>query len=222
MKDNLPKFKTGNASEWTRERLDRLGRQDIVQLGANAARLGEPELAALCAEVLKGRPRGGRGNAAILPKRARTLVPRGRAFEARGVWLTDARTSWSGSRKSDGTVVLAIWAQAVESRDGGCTCLLWAPNVEGSRPWSESAAGLERLEHCKLAVSSGRAEGLLVHGESLDGHLPEERARTVHGVDPETVIVFRVEKRGREYWASWGKRTAPRKAAAAAPAATAS
>jgi hypothetical protein len=28
----------------------------------------------------------------------------------------------------------------------GCHCLLWAPNVGGSRPWSEKAGGRERLE----------------------------------------------------------------------------
>src|SRR6267143_1346904 len=50
------------------------------------------------------------------------------------------------------------------------------------------------------------AEGLLVFGERLDGHLPEERARSVHGVDPETVLRFKVEKQGDEYWAVWGKK----------------
>src|SRR4051812_19886481 len=208
MKDSLPRFKTGRAADWTRERVDQLGRQDIVQLRANAERLGEADLAVLCAEVLKARPRTtDNSGGAAHKKRAKRLIPRGRAFEARGVWLTDARTSWSGSRKSDGTVVMAIWAQSVQSRDGGCSCLLWAPNVDGARPWSDTPAGKERLEHCKLALGGGRAEGLLVHGESLDGRLPEDRARTVLGVDPDTVIRFKIEKRGNEYWAAWGERT---------------
>jgi hypothetical protein len=51
-----------------------------------------------------------------------------------------------------------------------------------------------------------RNEGLLVYGEALDGHLPEDKARSVHGVDPETVLRFKVEKRGEEYWAVWGKK----------------
>jgi hypothetical protein len=43
-----------------------------------------------------------------------------------------------------------------------------------------------------------------VYGERLDGHLPEEKARSVRGVDPETVIQFKIEQRGEEYWAVWG------------------
>ena len=103
---------------------------------------------------------------------------------------------------------MTIWGDAVESDGGGCSCLLWGPNLDGARPWSDSPAGKERLEHCKLALEAG-AEGLLVHGERLDGHLPEDKARTVHGVDPETVLSFNVEKRGAEYWAVWGRKTAP-------------
>jgi len=113
-------------------------------------------------------------------------------------------TSWSAVRKSDGMVVMAIWAKSVQSRDGGCGCLLWAPNGAGARPWSDTPAGRERREHCKLALEHGCAEGLLVHGESLEGRLPEDRARTVLGIDPKTTITFKVELRGNEYWARWG------------------
>ena len=120
--------------------------------------------------------------------------------------LQDPRTSWSGVRKADGMVVMALWQAAVQSIDGGCVCLLWSPNTDGTRPWSESAAGRERLEHCKLALERGTAEGLLVHGELLEGRLPEDRARTVLGIDAETVVRFEVELRGREYWATWGKK----------------
>ena len=122
------------------------------------------------------------------------------------MFLQDPRSSWSGVRKADGKVVMTIWGDAVESDGGGCSCLLWGPNLDGARPWSDSPAGKERLEHCKLALEAG-AEGLLVHGERLDGHLPEDKARTVHGVDPETVLAFNVEKRGAEYWAVWGRKT---------------
>jgi hypothetical protein len=67
---------------------------------------------------------------------------------------------------------------------------------------------LERLEHCKLAVERGGAEGLLAYGERLEGHLPEDKARTVLGVDADTVLRFKVEKRGKEFWATWGRRNA--------------
>jgi hypothetical protein len=102
-------------------------------------------------------------------------------------------------------VVMAMWKAAVQSRDGGCHCLLWAPNIDGARPWSDTAAGRERLEHCKLALERG-AQGLLVQGEALEGRLPEDRARTVLGIDAENVIPFEVELHGAEYWASWGKK----------------
>jgi hypothetical protein len=201
-------FKSPRESAWTRERLDRLGRQELINLQANAARLGETELAALCERQLKERPRHGAGGreATARVKGRHKLLPRSRAFGARGVWLQDPRTSWSGVRKADGMVVIALWHAAVQTTDGACRCLLWAPNVGGTRPWSDSAAGRERFEHCKLAVGRGAAEGLLVHGEPLEGRLPEDRARTVLGIDADTVIPLRVELRGREYWACWGKK----------------
>ena len=202
-------YKRGNAQSWTRERVEQLGKQDLQQLQANAVRLAEPELAAMCAEVLKGRPKGvGHGDAAPARSKLRHLMSRARAFEARGVWLQDTRTSWSGVRKSDDTVVMMLWAASVESNGGGCSYLLWAPNVDGARPWSDKPAGLERLEHCKLAVERGSAEGLLAYGERLEGHLPEDKARTVLGVDADTVLRFKVEKRGKEFWATWGRKSA--------------
>lgn len=205
-------FKHGRAQEWTRERIGSLSAADIKQLRANAERLNEPELAALCSEVLKGSPRAAqarRGKSAPRTK-ARKLVARIKAFEARGVWLQDALTSWGGVRKSDGAVVMALWADAIESADGTCSYLLWAPNADGKRPWSDKAAGKERLEHCKRAMELGRAEGLLVYGQCFVGQLPEEKAYAVHGADAETVVVFQVEMRGPEYWAVWGRRTARR------------
>jgi len=205
--------KSGRASTWTRERLDRLGRQEIVNLRENAARLGEAVLASLCDELLDKRPRGGPVGDVVRVKPRQVLVPRSRAFAARGVWLEDGAMRWSGVRKGDGTVVIAMWAGAVQSRAGSCTCLLWAPNLDGARPWSDTAAGRERLEHCRLALEGESAEGLLVHGEALEDRLPEDRARTVQGVDAETVIRLRVEKHGAEYWACWGKKSAKGSAA---------
>lgn len=196
-----------NAATWTRERIADLGRQEIEQLRSNAQALGESAVAELCAKALETMPKRAAHGATEPVKLARHLVSRSRAFEARGVFLQDMRGSWSGVRRSDGTVVMTLWAKSVESRDGGCSCLLWAPNVDGSRPWSDKAAGKERLEHCRLALKQGGAEGLLVFGEPLEGHLPEDKARTVQGVDPETVLRFKVEARGQEYWAVWGRRT---------------
>jgi hypothetical protein len=135
-------------------------------------------------------------------------VSRIRAFEARGVWLQDPRVSWGGVRKSDGAVVLGIWAEGIESGDGSCRYLLWAPNAGGARPWSDKAGGKERLEHCKLAVEASVVEALLVYGETMEGYIPEDRTRSVHGVDPETVVSLKVERAGEEYWAVWGRKRA--------------
>jgi hypothetical protein len=156
--------------------------QDIKQLRENAERLNEVEVVELCKQALAAAAPGGRARTARKPgvrTRARRLIARAKAFEARGVFLQDARTSWSGVRKSD-----------------------------GMRPWSDAPAGKERLDHCRQAIAQGAVEGLLVYGERLAGHIPEDRAYTVHGVDPETVISFRVEMRGAEFWATWGKKAA--------------
>lgn len=205
-------FKRGRAEAWTSERIEQLSVQDIKQLRANAERLNEPGVAALCSDVLKakGRPRTQTNLRDKLGPRteARKLIARAKAFEARGVWLQDARTSWGGVRKSDGAVVMALWAEAIESADGGCRYLLWAANAAGTRPWSDTAAGRERLEHCKRAIEQGRAEGLLVYGQRLEGRLPEDKVSAIHGVDPETVILFEVEERGQEFWAVWGRKPA--------------
>lgn len=201
-------FKRTHASDWTRERLDQLSRQDLLNLQANAARLGEAELAALCDQLAKDRPkRGPNGSRGADGGKSRKLLPRSKAFAARGIWLQDPRTSWSGVRKSDGAVVMAIWHDAIVLHDGACACLLWAPNVDGGRPWSDTPAGRERLDHCKAALAADGAEGLVVHGVAMADRLPEDRARSVHGIDVHAVIRFKVELRGQEYWARWGKLT---------------
>lgn len=204
-------FKHGRAEEWTSERIAQLSALDIKQLRANAERLNEPDLAALCSDALKkakARPRAQTGSRqGIEPRtRARKLIARTKAFEARGVWLQDARTSWGGVRKSDGGIVMALWAEAIESVEGGCRYLLWATNRTGTRPWSDTPGGRERLEHCKRAIELGRAEGLLVYGRRLEGRLPEDRAAAIHGADAETVLQFEVEERDQEYWAVWGRK----------------
>jgi hypothetical protein len=207
IKPASPHFKTAQTTQWTRERLELLGGPEMAQLLSNAERLGEAEVAALCREMLALRPARGTARSAREEKQAARLVPRSRAFSARGVFLVDPRTSWSGVRKSDGMVVMAIWHAAIVSRAGQCHCLLWAPNIDGARPWSDSMPGRERLEHCKLVGEGATAEGLLVHGESLPDRLPEDRARTIHGIDLNATVNFNVEKHGAEYWAAWGRRT---------------
>lgn len=201
-------FRAQRSSSWTKERVDRLSKQEIQSLRANADSLGAADVIALCDEALLGSPRSdnGKHSAPSGNVKARRLISRIKAFSARGVHLLDARAGWGGVRKSDGMVVMSLWADAVKSRNGGCGYLLWAPNLDGSRPWSDSASGRERLKHCQLGIERDGAEGLLVYGESLDGRLPEDKARSVHGVDPETVLRFKVEKHGEEYWAVWGKK----------------
>jgi hypothetical protein len=217
MKQNA--VKRGRPDVWTRERIEQLSAEDIKQLRANAERLNEPGVAALCSEVLvtKARPRGRTAlSGDVAPRtKARKLVARAKAFAARGVWLQDVRTSWGGVRKSDGAIVMALWAEAIESAEGGCRYLLWAANAAGVRPWSDTAAGRERLEHCRRAIELGGAEGLLVYGQRLEGRLPEDKASAIHGVDAETVLLFEVEERGQEFWAVWGKKPAGSSAAPA-------
>jgi hypothetical protein len=199
-------FKAKHAQDWTRERVEQLSKQDIEQLRANAERLGETSVVAVCDEALSTRPKaaGKRKASSATKAQGRRLISRTKAFQARGVVLPDVGSSWSGVRTSDGTVVMSMWASAVVSGEDGCSYLLWGPNVDGARPWSDMKQGKARLEHCKLALKQGGAEALLVHGELLDGHAPEHKAKSVHGIDPEVVVRVKVEQRGDEFWAVWG------------------
>lgn len=214
-----PPVKRGRAADWTLQRLAQMSVKDIKALRENAERLNEPELAALCGEALKGKV-GGRSAARSKGNgtgtKARHLIARVKAFEARGVYLVDQRTSWGGERKADGAIVLALWADAVELADGACRYLLWAPNVDGSRPWSDTPAGRERLTHCKRAMERGGAEGLLVYGTRSEGHIPEDKAEAIHGADADTLIAFQVQAEGEHYWAVWGKKVPVEPAATAA------
>lgn len=201
-------FKRGNAEEWTLARIGELSIQEIKQLRDNAERLNEPTVVERCrVALLDARSSAGRAmRKSGVKTKARRLIARIKAFEARGVYLQDTRTSWGGVRKEDGKVVMALWADAVDSTDGTCRYLLWAPNIDGSRPWSDKPAGRERLAHCQRALEQGSAEGLLVYGQGLAAFLPEDKAYAIHGVDAETVLVFKVEQVGAEYWAKWGKK----------------
>jgi hypothetical protein len=202
---SLPLHSRGN--RWTIERIARLAQREVTQLRLNAEKLGEAAVVALCDKVLLlERPRvlaekAGRRLKAKNPR----LVTRRAAFESRGVTLP-VHSSWGGFRHSDGTVVMAIWNDDIRNENGLCRYLLWAPNEKGARPWSDGPAGRERLEQCRRAHERGSAEALLVHGEPLDRHLPENRAARVSGIDPSVVLHVEVVLRGREYWAVWGAR----------------
>ena len=191
---------------WTIERITRLGRTEVTQLRTNAAGLGDTQVVALCDKVLLQAPKdSGDGMARRLKASGVRLVSRRSAFETRGVTL-HSLSSWGGIRSSDGTVVMSIWKDGIQSDKGLCSYLLWAPNQKGSRPWSDKPAGKERLEHCRQACERGLAEALLVYGEPREGHIPEDKARTISGVDAVIVLQIGVVLRGHEYWAVWGGR----------------
>ena len=48
----------GRSAAWTRDRIELLSTAEIRQLRDNAQRLSESEIAGLCEEVLKARPKG--------------------------------------------------------------------------------------------------------------------------------------------------------------------
>lgn len=191
---------------WTIERIARLGRREVAQLRTNAASLGDDKVVALCDNALLQAPKdAGDGMARRLKASGVRLVSRRSAFETRGVTLPSL-SSWGGIRASDGMVVMSIWKDGIRSEGGQCSYLLWAPSEKGSRPWSDKPAGQERLEHCRKACERGCAEALLVYGEPFEGHIPEDKAKTISGVDAVIVLQISVVLRGREYWAVWGGR----------------
>jgi hypothetical protein len=196
-----------HGERWTIERLTRLNRSELTQLRTNAVGLGDAQVAALCDKALL---KAAKDSAGAMARRLKAsgvrLVSRRNAFETRGVTLHEL-SSWGGVRSSDGTVVLSIWKDAIQSDAGLCSYLLWAPNQQGSRPWSDKPAGQERLEHCRQACERGSAEALLVYGEPLEGRIPEDKAKTISGVDAAIVLRVGVVLRGKEYWAEWGRST---------------
>ena len=191
MKENTRILPRGRISQWSKERIDKLSTIELRALLANAERLKETEVAALCNEILTARPRG--HAPARRDKRGQPnhgLVTRSKAFEMHGV--SPRNRTWSrGGVRTDGAVVLTLRVDEVQAAGSGKACLLWGPNVGGSRPWSDSPGGQERLEHCRMAFERGAAEGLLIYGAKTDR------------VDAQTVLKLQVEKRDDEYWATW-------------------
>src|SRR4051812_11408743 len=155
----------GRVSKWSKEQIDKLTTLEVRALLENAERLKEPEIAAMCNELLDARPHG-RPPARRdknTPK-ARHLVTRARAFEMHGI--SPRNRVWSrGGIKTDGAVLMTVRADEVQKADGANTYLLWAPNKNDSHPWSDTPGGKERLEHCRVAVERGVAEGLLIYGK---------------------------------------------------------
>jgi hypothetical protein len=114
-----------------------------------------------------------------------------RAFEWRGVTLKFPSLSRSGVRGDDGMVVFAIPRARVHVNDWGCSCPLWLPSDAGPGRGEDDAGGLERLQHCRLAIRHGEAEGFLLDGDVAPAAQSE-------------ALALRVVKAGAEYWATWG------------------
>lgn len=189
----------GRVASWSREQFDNLTTPELRALMANAERLKEPEIAAMCSEILDARPRGH----APAPREKRTgpraLLSRNKAFEQHGI-VPKSRITSRGGVKADGTVVVVMRADGVQKVEGVQSYLLWAPNAEGSRPWSDTPGGQERLEHCRIALERGAAEGLLTYGKRTAGAPPKDDGIGSERVDPNNVLTLRVEQRGDEYW----------------------
>src|SRR2546422_6145592 len=80
-----PILPRGRVAKWSKEQIDKLTTLELRALLANAERLKETEVVALCNELLHARPRG---HALVRRPRqageARPLVPRGQAIELNG------------------------------------------------------------------------------------------------------------------------------------------
>ena len=188
-----PVLPRGRVAKWSREQMDKLSTPDLRALLENAERLKEPEVAALCSDLLDGRPHGhSMARRRQQASQARRLVTRGKAFELNGVSVRSRL--WSrGGQRGDGAVLLMIRADEVERAGDANRCLLWGPNVGDSRPWADSPGGKERQEQCRTAVERGATQGLLIYG----------KRGSADRVDAENVLNLEIEQRGEEYWASW-------------------
>jgi len=113
--------------------------------------------------------------------------------------VEDSRSSMATLLRLDGHEVdaAADGLQAVEKAEAFKPDLilldLGLPNLDG-------------IEACRLIRRKPWGRGVVIVALTGWGQ-DEDRARTVLGIDPETVIHFRVEQRGDEYWAVWGKHT---------------
>jgi hypothetical protein len=118
-------------------------------------------------------------------------ISRLQAFTDQGVTLTYPSRSWSGVRRLDGAIVIAVREGDVQVSADGFRCLLWSPVIEGATQWVDRPIKQERLGHCRRAITCGGADGLMVANAAAD-------------VERDFVLPLRVEKLGAEYWAFWG------------------
>jgi hypothetical protein len=127
-----------------------------------------------------------------MDKRApgRSHVSLSQAFRAQGIRLKFPTRSRSGIRWEDGAVVIAMDRRDVQSSAEGFRCRLWRPVHERRAPGADWPILKERYEHCRLAARHGSAEGLLIEKGGL--------------VESDALLTLVVERRGAEYWASWG------------------
>ena len=68
--------------DWTKDRIQTLTKPEVKQLRANAERLQEPEVVALCDEVLSGKAKAAKAAKAAIVRPAKAKLPR---KEAKGV-----------------------------------------------------------------------------------------------------------------------------------------
>ena len=94
------------------------------------------------------------------------MLTRARAFSSRGVLLSLRGRSRSGVRDDDGMVVFAMPAAAVRIDERGCLCPLWLPADHAGEDEQDRELSEELLEHCRLAVHHGLAEGFLLYGDA--------------------------------------------------------
>jgi hypothetical protein len=117
------------------------------------------------------------------------MLTRARAFYSCGVLLNLPAHSRSGVRNDDGIVVFAMPAAAVRMDEGGWLCPLWRPAGRAGEEALDRASD-EVLEHCRLAVRHGLAEGFLLYGDASLARASE-------------LLALRVVEAGAEYWAKW-------------------
>jgi hypothetical protein len=194
------------STNWTRERIEALSPGEIRTLGKNARERGALEVAELCEEVFQSKFKAAVSRHRPPQREPSNQVTKAKAFEMRGVTLKNSRWSWGGIRPSDGMAVFTVWKHEIQETESGYEYVLWATNSDGSRPWSDSLGGRERQEHCKIAFAAGEGEGVLIYGEVPGRDLPAGTASKVTGADPFTVIRFKVEMRGDDYWAVWERK----------------
>ena len=194
----------GRVATWNRERIDKLTTPELRALLVNAERLKEADVVALCNELLDARPRGRPPARRDKHSGVRRGITRGKAFEKHGVIPVNRVWSRGGIRTDnagDGTVVFVLRADEVQKTEGADSYLLWAPNVGNSHPWSDTPGGKERLEHCRIALERGAAEGLLSYAKPVAGAPPKDNGAP-DLVDAGQLLQLSIEKRGDEYWAT--------------------